>query len=110
MKPDGTVFPNSRYLENNIIAPHPNVRLVLCGHSRDSSMAAMTYDDDGDGEADRTVHMMMLNRQGKSYAYRVLTFDPLARSIDVKTYAIGKSEPLEKDEHYPLSFTLENAF
>ena len=110
LKPDGTVFPKSQYLVNYIVAPHPTVRLVLCGHSRDSSKATVGYDDDGDGEPDRTVTMLMLNRQGKQFAYRVLTVDPLARSIDVKTYAIGKSEPLDKDENWPLTFTIENAF
>lgn len=110
LKTEGMIFPNSAYLEQNIVVPHPTVRLVLCGHSRDSGLLRKDYDDDGDGEPDRTVTMLMLNRQGRGYAYRILTVDPLARSIDVKTYAIGKSEPLDKDDLYPLSFTLENAF
>ena len=110
LKTEGMIFPNSQYLETNIVAPHRTVRLVLCGHSRDSGLLEKRYDDDGDGEAERTVTMLMLNRQGRAYAYRILTIDPLARSIDVKTYAIGRSEPLEKDELYPLSFTIDNAF
>ncbi len=110
LKTEGMILPNSQYLEENIVAPHPTVRLVICGHSRDSGLLGKGYDDDGDGEPERTVTILMLNRQSSQYAYRVLTIDPVARSIDVKTYAIGKSEPLEKDDLYPLSFTLENAF
>ena len=110
LKTEGIIFPTSQYLETNIVAPHRTVRMVICGHSRDSGLLKKTYDDDGDGEAERTVTMLMLNRQGKAYAYRILTVDPLAHSIDVKTYAIGKREPLEKDDLYPLSFTIDNAF
>ena len=106
----GSLFLYSKYLEDSIVAPHPNVRVVICGHSRDSGLLEQRYDDDGDGEAERPVAMLMLNRQAKQYAYRVLSIDPLTHSIDVKTYAIGKSAPLEKDDLYPLSFTLENAF
>ena len=110
LKPDGTVFPSMRYLETNIVEPHANVRLVICGHSRQSSMAAHTFDDDGDGTPERTVNLLMLNRQTSSYAYRVLLFDPVSRSIEIRTYGLGKSEMMQKDEAYPLSFTLDNAF
>lgn len=51
------------------------------------------YDDDGDGTPDRAVHVLMLNRQSGAYQYRILTFDPLSRAIEVKTYSLENASP-----------------
>ena len=110
LKPDGTVFPRASYLEKTVISQYPNIRLVLCGHSRDFSSASFTYDDDGDGTPERTVHAMMLNRQTGSFQYRVLQFDPITRAVKVDTYSLGDGTVRQEDGEFSLSFTLENAF
>lgn len=80
----------SREEQERIVAKNPNVRLVLCGHSRGDSMRTDEFDDDEDGTPDRTVYSLMFNPQGRrnEYGYlRLLRFDPIARSIETYTYS-----------------------
>lgn len=77
----GEVFVKSREEQERIVAKNPNVRLVLCGHSRGDSMRTDEFDDDEDGTPDRTVYSLMFNPQGRrnEYGYlRLLRFDPIA--------------------------------
>lgn len=86
----GEVFVKSREEQERIVAKNPNVRLVLCGHSRGDSMRTDEFDDDEDGTPDRTVYSLMFNPQGRrnEYGYlRLLRFDPIARSIETYTYS-----------------------
>ena len=105
------ILPSHRYLETKVVAKYPNIRLVLSGHSREYYTMTFSYDDDGDGIRERSVTAMMLNRQGKSYCFRVLTFDPLARTIDVKTYSPDPEQTVEENSQFgPIDFRVENAF
>ena len=79
------------------MAESPNVRLVLCGHYRGAVTRQQTYTD-ADGTT-RTVPYLMYNYQEdeeKGLGYlRILTFDPVARTIDVRTYS-----PYQNDDNY----------
>ncbi len=110
LKDDGSLHSRGAHLESYVVARHPNVKLVLCGHRRGAVTATRSYDDDGDGTPDRTVHVLMLNRQTGSFQYRVLRFDPLTRAIEIRTYSLGKNEIQQTEGKNLLSFTLENMF
>ena len=105
-----TLSDDGKKWHDEVVAKSPNLYMVLCGHKYGAYCFPESFDDDGDGTPERTVNLLMLNRQTSSYAYRVLLFDPVSRSIEVRTYGLGKSEMMQKDEAYPLSFTLDNAF
>lgn len=100
------------YLNDTVLARYPNVRLLLCGHVHlGFASAENVYDDDGDGVPDRTVHILLLDDQENEQLYRVLTFDPVSRSIAVQTYRLGSDAPLPDDPIYgPADFVLDNAF
>lgn len=99
-------------LEEQVVSRYPNIRLVLCGHARGFFHSVKTYDDDGDGTEERTVHILMLNEQNGRYLYRVLSVDMLHNAVAVRTYAIGSDEPIpdDPDFHEPADFTIENIF
>lgn len=63
---------------NRVVAPNPNVWLVLCGHCRGVNRRTEEIDDDGDGLADRTVYELLANYQdapkGGGGYLRLLTF------------------------------------
>ena len=108
----GQVLMYCKYLEKEIVRRYANVRLVLCGHARGFFEHAELYDDDGDGTAERTVHVLMLNEQEGIFVYRVLTFDTAARTLAVRTFRIGSDAPVDDDpvHHQPADFVLEDAF
>ena len=94
-----------------MIAARPAIRLVLCGHMDDYYTQVFAYDDDGDGQKERVVNALMLNMQRQQdYAFRLLVFDPVSRSIDVRTYRLDGSLAPDMDKLGPISFTLEDAF
>ncbi len=105
------ILPSCRYLETNVVAKYPNVRLVLSGHSREYYSQAFEYDDDGDGTPDRTVHAMMLNKQGKAYCFRVLTFDPMTHAVQVRTVSPDPDTAVTENKDLgAIDFTIENAY
>ena len=95
-------------LESELISACPNVRLVLCGHNDGSVRWDKTYEDG------RTVNALLYNFQddkknGLGYL-RLLTFDPLDRSIHVTTYSPWFDDyDYQKDTSLD-TFTLENAW
>ena len=99
-------------LEEQIVAAHPNIRLVLCGHMHGFFSDAYAYDDDGDGVFDRTVNVLMLDNQDSAFLWRTLTFDPVSRAVTVRTFALGSDEPVGADPRYgcPADFVLDDAF
>ena len=109
---DGKLIREYAFEEKNIIAKHPSIRLVLCGHSRGYLTRDFPYDDDRDGETDRLVHVLMFNRQSSArYQFRTLTFDPDSRALYVKTFS---ADPYKK-VHWnflsgPIDFMLPDAF
>ena len=110
LKDEGTLHSKGAHLEKYVVSAHPNVKLVLCGHRRDAVTTVFDYDDDDDGTNDRAVPALMLNRQSGAYQYRVLRFDPLARTVEVRTFSLGKPELIETDGKLALSFTLTGIF
>ena len=98
------------------VAPQaPGFRLMLCGHMRGSATRIDRFDDDHDGEKERSVTTMMFNYQedrvnGLGFM-RLLRFDPTTRSIEVLTYSPwfdqwGYPKASAKENH----FILENAW
>lgn len=69
-----------------IVKANPNVFLVLCGHCRDISYKNVQFDDDGDGDPDRTVYAILSNFQGSKAGgggyMRILDF----RDSDIYIY------------------------
>lgn len=93
----------------------PGLRLMVCGHMRGSVTRVDWFDDDGDGNKERSVTSMMFNYQddrvnGLGYM-RLLRFDPVTRNIEVETYSPwfdqwGYPGATEEENH----FILENAW
>lgn len=100
------------YLETELVAKYPNIRLVLCGHvHRGFFTAEHTYDDTGDGKPDRTVYTLLLDNQDGELLYRELLIDPVTRSLSVRTYELGSDEPVPDSQKYGLAdFMIENVF
>lgn len=63
LESDGTFTGPGSRLHKNVVAKCPNVRLVLCGHYRESQQKLDYYDDDGDNIPDRYVNTLMFNFQ-----------------------------------------------
>ncbi len=98
-------------IRNKIIAFCPNVRLILCGHYRGTAYRQDVFLD-GLGEP-YTVNALMLNFQGYFHhnaQMRLLTFDPVARSIYVETFNAMSGRTYRDDTLKVKEFTLENAF
>ena len=109
----GETFKKSRENQERIVAANPNVRLVLCGHSSGVSTRYESYDDDGDGTAERRVCAMMFNLKGSaSYGFlRLLRFDPLSRSIEIVTYSPYRDcYHVNRKTGESLDFTVEKGF
>lgn len=109
---DGKLIRECAFEERNVIAKHPSIRLVLCGHSRGYLNRDFPYDDDGDGETDRLVHVLMFNRQSSArYQFRTLTFDPDSRALYAKTFSADPSKKVRWDFLAgPIDFMLRDAF
>jgi hypothetical protein len=110
---DGTFTNMGQQMFDQVVSKHPNVRLVLCGHVRGTGYRADDVDDTGDGKPDRRVNTMIYNYQHYDQncgQLRVLTFDPVTRSIEVMTYS-PVSDYFFRDDYFKAeTFTLENAF
>lgn len=105
---DGSLTSNGRKVERNIVRLYKNVRLILCGHNDGSTRKDLVYDDG------RTAYAMMYNFQDdkkKGLGYlRILTFDPVTRSIDVTTYSPYLNDYNYYEDESRDSFTLTDAF
>ena len=104
----GGLTANGKTLEKELLSVYPNLCLVLCGHNDGSVRWEKTYEDG------HRVNALLYNFQddkkwGLGYI-RILTFDPLDRSIHVTTYS-----PWFDDYNYfkdasKDTFVLENAW
>ena len=109
----GTVLRYCRQIEENIVARYPNICMLLCGHARGNYYTVASYDDDGDGTAERKVHILLFNGQDEDgYLYRALEMDMIRHSVAVRTYALGSSDPVPDDPntHQPADFLIENFY
>lgn len=99
-----------------VVRDCPNVRIVLCGHCRgENARRVDSYDDDGDGTAERNVQVMMFDYQaipGPTLDYmRLLTFDPATRDLSVDTYAPSADDYIWNDDAPDAErFVLADAF
>lgn len=87
----GALTTIGKTLFEQIVAPNPNVRLVLCGHHHAAGQRISELDDDGDGVTDRTVYQLLADYQdapkGGGGFIRLLTFEPSEEKIRVHTYS-----------------------
>ena len=110
---DGTFMDVGQQMFDEVVNKHPNVRLVLCGHVRGTGYRADDIDDTGDGKPDRRVNTMIYNYQHYDQncgQLRLLTFDPVSRSIEVMTYSPVSNYYFKDDYFKAETFTLEHAF
>ncbi|WP_062077256.1 metallophosphoesterase [Demequina globuliformis] len=87
----GGLGPLPQRIFDEVIATQPTVRFVLSGHYHDAYTRLDSFDDNGDGDDDRTVTSMLFDYQdlpdgGQGYL-RLLHFDNEARTIQVRTYS-----------------------
>ena len=80
----------NKFFQKNVLT-HPNVRMVLCGHNYSADRKIDHIDDDGDGEADRTVYQLIANYQstlkGGNGFMRFMEFDITNGTIHSTTYS-----------------------
>lgn len=98
-----------------LVVPHPNVKLILCGHcSGTSGRRIEEIDDDGDGEPDRSVYALMYNYQDEylpnSGQLRILRIDPLLRSLTITTYSPYSKRYYRDKDFRAETFTLDELF
>ena len=84
--------PGGRALQKAVLAQCPNVYLVLSGHRYNVAAVPVSFDDDGDGTADRTVYQMIANYQaagseGGSGYMRFLQIDEAAGELRAYSYS-----------------------
>ena len=104
----GGLTGTGKTLEKELLGAYPSLRLVLCGHNDGSVRWSRTY------ENDRTVNALLYNFQDdKKYGLgylRILTFDPLDRSIHVTTYSPWFDDYDYHKDTAKDTFVLENAW
>lgn len=88
---DGTLSETGRMLQEEIVKKHPNLYLVLCGHNHSVARNLLEVDDDGDGEADRTVYQLLADYQGTENGgngyMRIFTVREKEKILQVQTYS-----------------------
>ncbi|WP_308797852.1 metallophosphoesterase [Agromyces silvae] len=119
--PSGGLGPVPQQIQDEVVAPNPNVKMVLSGHYHDAATRADTFDDDGDGVADRTVYNMLFDYQalpeGGQGFFRMLHFDNETQQMLVRTYShslgqynsddpglVGPPEDPYADQEFEISY------
>jgi len=76
---------------DEVVAPNPNVRMVMSGHYHDAFLRTDAFDDDGDGVDERTVYSMLFDYQGLPEGglgfLRLMHFDNAGERMMVRTYS-----------------------
>lgn len=76
---------------DEVVATNPNVKMVFSGHYHDAFTRLDSFDDNGDGIPDRTVHSMLFDYQGLPEGgqgfLRLLHFDNETGQMLVRTYS-----------------------
>ena len=122
---EGTLSEAGEQLREQVVSKCPNVYMVLCGHRYGLYTLEDAFDDDGDGEKERTVYEIMMNYQaagdiGGGGYLRLMQFDETAHEIRCVNYSpylddynwLDEPHPPEKDHRYEMdekseSFTLK---
>ena len=99
---------NGEILRASLLKKCPNIRLVLCGHMHSAARVEELFDDDGDGNPDRSVWELLYNYQeigmgGKGYL-RFLTIDPKTGDMYVETYSpwLDKHNYIERHDSFMI--------
>ncbi len=78
-------------LFEEVVLKNPNIRMVLCGHNYNADRVVDEIDDNGDGDADRTVYQLMANYQytsnGGNGFIRFMECDRANGTITHRTYS-----------------------
>ena len=78
-------------VHDEVVAQNPNVRMVLSGHYHNAQTRVDSFDDDGDGTAERKVYQMLFDYQGLQEGgmgyIRLLHFDKDGQKMMVRTYS-----------------------
>lgn len=87
----GGLGPIPQRILDEVAATNPNVRMIMSGHYHDAYQRTDTFDDDGDGTAERTVTSMLFDYQGLPEGgqgfLRLLHFDNENEKMMVRTYS-----------------------
>ena len=88
---------------DEVISVNPNVRMVLSGHYHNAKTVTYTFDDNKDGQTDRTVYAMLFDYQGLSEGgkgyMRLMHFDCKNGTITVRTYSPSLDDYNAKDNN-----------
>ena len=88
---------------DEVISVNPNVRMVLSGHYHNAKTVTYTFDDNKDGQTDRTVYAMLFDYQGLSEGgkgyMRLMHFDCKSGTITVRTYSPSLDDYNAKDNN-----------
>lgn len=63
LNPKQKLSPVGKKLQDEIVAKNKNIYLVFCGHFFDTNCVPVQFDDDNDGQNDRTVYQIIANYQ-----------------------------------------------
>lgn len=110
---NGTYTVVGKKMFEQVVKPNPNVKLVLCGHVLGTAVRFEDVDDNGDGAADRRVTALMYNYQHAGQdcgQLRLLTFDPMERSLRVLTYSPYLKRYYRDYAYSSSDFLLRNVF
>ena len=87
---------------DEVVAKNPNVCMVLSGHYHNAQTRVDSFDDDGDGVAERNVYQMLFDYQGLvggGMGYiRLMHFDTEGQKIIIRTYSPTLNDYNAKDE------------
>ena len=91
---DGRVIKSATRLFDSLIAPHPNVRLVLCGHY---AGFATRRDDFEDGRFVQTIICNVQDDNGRRGTVQFLTVDPEKSTLSLYAWSPvrNEKEPIE---------------
>jgi hypothetical protein len=103
LQQDGTRAPGYDWVFTNVIAPEPNIFMVLNGHELGKQAEAHR----ATSVKGRTVHELLINYQSRSGGgdgwLRLLHFTPKTRTLDMRTYS-PTLDQYEEDDNSSLSF------
>ena len=87
----GGLGPIPQRIQDEVVATNPNVSMVMSGHYHDAHTRVDSFDDDGDGTADREVTQMLFDYQGLPEGgqgfLRLLHFDNEGERMIVRTFS-----------------------
>ncbi len=109
----GRLTPLGRQLYPLVVEPNANVRMVLCGHIPGHFSRTALLDDDGDGEPERKVHMMLFNYQNytdRCGQLRLLTFFPQTGMLRVETYSPVTGVRYRTNPYKEVVYTVDELF